>query len=209
MKKFIAILLVLVIGLFAFTACNKDDDDTKEPTFDYGEYEPVEDFDNEQLKETWMLGEITFANKNKITLPCTIDEFIDASGLKFANEEAFANKQFKPGESFNGTFVGDGAQIKLDCKNLGDADCGHLDTTVVGFNFYNSAKGNRAITVAAGLTVGVKRTDVENALGIPEGKTAEDRLYTYKSKLSNGQRIRLNVSFNSDGIVNSISYDLD
>ena len=64
MKKFIAILLVLVIGLFAFTACNKDNNGNS--TVDYGNYEPVEEFDGDKLKESWSTGEITFANKNKI-----------------------------------------------------------------------------------------------------------------------------------------------
>ena len=48
MKKFIAILLVLVIGLFAFTACNKDDNSS---AVDYGDYKPVEKFDGDKLKE--------------------------------------------------------------------------------------------------------------------------------------------------------------
>jgi pyrroline-5-carboxylate reductase len=64
------------------------------------------------------------------------------------------------------------------------------------------------ISVAAGLTVGVSRADVEEALGIPEGKTSEDRLYTYTVKVEDIDAIRMNVSFNSSNIVNSISYDL-
>lgn len=66
--------------------------------------------------------------------------------------------------------------------------------------------GYRAITVAAGLTVGVTRAQVEEALGISGGQTNEDRLYIYKEKVSDEQTIRLAVSFNSDDIVNSISY---
>ena len=205
MKKFIAILLVLVIGLFAFTACNKDDDNSGE---DYGDYKPVEKFDGDKLKETWTTGEITFGNKNKIKLPCTIDEFLQASGLKIANEQAFANKQYKPGESFTIPLSGQDTQLKIDCENLGTTECGYKDTTVVGFNYFNSANGNRAITVAAGLTVGVSREDVEEALGIPEGKTSEDRLYTYTVKVEEKDAIRMSVSFNSSDIVNSISYDL-
>ena len=206
MKKFIAILLVLVIGLFAFTACNKDDNSS---AVDYGDYKPVEKFDGDKLKETWSSGEITFANKNKILLPCSIEEFIEASGLKFTNGAAYENKPIKPGETFTIPLVGTDTQIKIDCQNLGSTDCGYLETTVVGFNFFNSAKGNRVITVAAGLTVGVTRAEVEKAMGIPEGKTSEDRLYTYKVELENKETIRMSISFNSKGIVNSISYDLD
>lgn len=205
MKKIIAVLLVLAIALFALSACNKDDVASNE---DYGDYQPVEKFDGDKLKENWTTGEITFGNKNKIKLPCTIDEFLQASGLKIANEQAFANKQYKPGESFSIPLSGQDTQLKIDCKNLGTAECGYKDATVVGFNYFNSANGNRAITVAAGLTVGVSRADVEEALGIPEGKTSEDRLYTYTVKVEEKDAIRMSVSFNSSGIVNSISYDL-
>lgn len=205
MKKVIAVLLALVITLFALSACNKDDGTSNE---DYGDYKPVEKFDGDKLKETWTTGEITFGNKNKIKLPCTIDEFLQASGLKIANEQAFANKQYKPGESITIPLSGQDTQLKIDCENLGTTDCGYKDTTVVGFNYFNSANGNRAITVAAGLTVGVPRADVEEALGIPEGKTSEDRLYTYTVKVEEKDAIRMSVSFNSSDIVNSISYDL-
>ncbi len=205
MKKVIAVLLALVIALFALSACNKDD---VAPNEDYGDYKPVEKFDGDKLKETWTTGEITFGNKNKIKLPCTIDEFLQASGMKIANEQAFANKLYKPGESFSIPLSGQDTQLKIDCENLGTTECGYKDTTVVGFNYFNSANGNRAITVAAGLTVGVSREDVEEALGIPEGKTSEDRLYTYTVKVEEKDAIRMSVSFNSSDIVNSISYDL-
>lgn len=206
MKKFIAIMLVLVLTLFSFAACNKDDDNAGG---DYGDYKPVEKFDGDKLKETWTSGEITFANKNKILLPCTIDEFMEASDLRIPDESVYANKQLKSGESINITLVGEETQLKVSCENLGGADCGYRDATVVGFSFFNSANGNRAITVAAGLTVGITRAEVEEALGIPEGKTSEDRLYTYKVELENNEAIRMSVSFNSSGVVNSISYDLD
>ena len=206
MKKFIAILLVLVIGLFVFTACNKDDDNSGG---DYDNYEPVEKFDGDKLKETWTTGEITFANKNKITLPCTIDEFLEVSELRIPDESVYENKQLKSGESLNITLVGEETQLKVSCENLGNAECGYRDATVVGFSFFNSANGNRAITVAAGLTVGITRAEVEEALGIPEGKTSEDRLYTYKVEVEEKDAIKMSVSFNSSDIVNSISYNLD
>ncbi len=206
MKKFIAILLVLVIGIFALTACNKDDDNSGG---DYGDYKPVEKFDGDKLKETWTTGEITFANKNKITLPCTIDEFLAVSELRIPDESVYESKKLKKGESINITLVGEETQLKVTCENLGDADCGYRDATVVGFSFFNSAKGNRAITVAAGLTVGITRAEVEEALGIPEGKTSEDRLYTYTVKIEEKDAVKMSVSFNSSDIVNSISYNLD
>ena len=103
---------------------------------------------------------------------------------------------------------GEETQIKIDCENLDTVNCGYDDITVVGFSYFNSVNGNRAITVAAGLTVGVSREEVEDALGIPEGKTSEDRLYTYTVKVEEKDAIRMSVSFNSSNIVNSISYDL-
>ena len=205
MKKIITILLALVISLLAFSACSKDDNTSNE---DYGDYKPVEKFDGDKLKETWSTGEITFANKNKISLPCTIKEFLDASGLRNANEKNFIDKVYKPGEKITIPLSGEETQIKIDCENLDTVNCGYDDITVVGFSYFNSVNGNRAITVAAGLTVGVSREEVEDALGIPEGKTSEDRLYTYTVKVEEKDAIRMSVSFNSSNFVNSISYDL-
>ena len=206
MKKFIAILLVLVISLFSFAACNKDE--TKKPETQ-NNYKPMEEFNEEELKETWTAGEITFPNGNNIKLPYTVGDFIEKSGLKFTNTSQYENKLIKVGEKFSLTLVGKDIQVKISCENKGEEDANYLDTTVTGFSFFYGMQGNRQITVAAGLTVGVSRASVESALGIPEGKTTEDRLYTYKGELSNKQKIRLNVSFNSDDMVNSISYELD
>ena len=206
MKKIIAILLVLVIALFSFAACNKDE--TKEHETQ-NNYKPMEEFNEEKLKETWTAGEITFPNGNKITIPCTVGDFIEKSGLKSNNTSQYENNLIKVGGTFSLMLVGEDIQVKISCENRGEEDANYLDTTVTGFNFFYGKQGNRQITVAAGLTVGVSRASVESALGIPEGKTTEDTLYTYKAELSNKQKIRLNVSFNSDDMVNSISYKLD
>ncbi len=206
MKKIIAIMLVLVIGLFAFTACNKDEEDST--TNNYGDFEPVEEFDEDKLKETWSVGEITFANKNKVTLPCSAKDFIEKSGLTVGNKATYETMVIQSGKTYSIQLIAENTQIKIECKNLGSADAGYLDGTVVGFSFFNSEAGNRQITVAAGLTVGVTRADVESALGIPEGKTSEDVMYTYKEKVSDEQTIRLNISFNSSDVVNSIVYNV-
>lgn len=206
MKKIIALLLVLVIALFSFAACSKDkpkEDETQ------NNYKPMEEFNEDKLKETWTAGEITFPNGNKTTIPCTVGEFIEKSGLKTNAASQYENKSFKAGETFSLTLVGDDVQVKISCKNTGSADVKYLDATVVSFNFFNGTAGNRQITVAAGLTVGITRAEVESALGIPEGKTTEDRMYTYKAEIGDKQKIRLNVSFNSEDTVNSISYKLD
>lgn len=206
MKKFIAILLVLVIALFSFAACNKDDSNEDETQ---NQYKPMEEFNEEKLKETWSAGEITFPNGNKITIPCTVGEFIEKSGLNTSAASQYENKSIKARETFSLTLNGDDVQVKITCKNTGSDDVKYLDATVISFNFFNGTAGNKQITVAAGLTVGITREEVESALGIPEGKTSEDRMYTYKAELEGKQRIRLNVSFNSDDVVNAISYKLD
>ncbi len=207
MKKIVAIVLALVIGLFAFTACNKEKD-SNSPLNDYGDYEPVEKFDEDKLKETWSIGEITFANNNKITLPCSVKEFIEKSGLTVGNKNYYEGIVVQPGKTFSIQLEDIDMQVKIECKNLETDNIGYLDGTVVGFSFFNSKAGNRQITVAAGLTVGVTRAEVESALGIPEGNTQEDRMYIYKNKISDTQTIRLNISFNSDNMVNSIIYNV-
>lgn len=207
MKKIIAILLVLVLTIFSFAACNKDDDSGQ--TEDNNENVPMEKFDEEKLKETWTAGEISFPNGEKLLLPCTVKEFVETSGMKIRNEETYANNKVQPDKTLSMQLDAENAQIKISCKNTGTSDISYLDATVTGFSFFNSVDGNKTITVAAGLTVGITRVAVESALGIPKGNTSEDKLYTYKSKVADGQQIRMNVSFNSDGIVNSISYKLD
>ncbi len=201
MKKVIAVLLVLVIALLSFSACNKKD--KNEPD---NNYKPMEEFNEDKLKETWSAGEITFANGNKITIPCTVGEFIEKSGLKTGAAAQYENKPIAPDQKFNLTLNGDDTQVKISCENKGKTEVSYLDATVTNFNFFYGKQGNRQITVAAGLTVGVTRGDVEAALGIPEGKTSEDTLYTYIHEPEKGEKIRLSVSFNSSDIVNAITY---
>ena len=98
MKKIIAILLALVIVTFSFAACNKEE--SKDPNAD-NPYKPVEEFNEDKLKETWSAGEITFANGNKITIPCTVAEFIEKSGLKPGAAAQYENKLIKVGERFS------------------------------------------------------------------------------------------------------------
>lgn len=205
MKKIIAIMLVLVIGLLAFTACNKEDDDSQ-PTVDYGNYEPVEKFDGEKLKETWSIGEITFANENKITLPCTVREFIENSGMRIPTPSVYEGKMYEPNKTFTIQLMGEDTKVRIECKNLGTDKGEYLDATVVGYSFRGSDIGNRQMTVAGGLTVGVSRADVEAVLGIPDGKTQEDSMYTYKKKGADNKTVRLSISFNSSGNVGAIVY---
>lgn len=153
MKKIIAILLVLVISLFSFAACNKDGQSNDEQNT----YKPVEEFNEDKLKETWTAGEITFPNGNKITIPCTVGEFIETSGLKTGAASVFENKTIQPNETFSLTLVNENVQVKISCQNKEKDGANYLDTTVTSFNFFYGQQGNRQITVAAGLTVGVSR----------------------------------------------------
>ncbi|MBQ8765684.1 MAG: hypothetical protein IJZ16_02660 [Clostridia bacterium] len=207
MKKIIAIMLVLVLTLFSFAACNKDDTDDNDIT-DYGDYKPVEKFDEDKVKENWSIGEITFANGNKLVLPCTVKEFMEVSESRLNNPQAFESKKYQPDEAFTISLITGDTEIKIDCKNLTGDYSGYSDATVSGFNFYKSTDGNRQITVAGGLTIGVTRAEVESALGIPEGKTSEDRTYTYKTEAENEQVIRMTVSFNSADVVNAVVYKI-
>lgn len=207
MKKFIAIMLALVVALFSFAACNKDDTDDNGIT-DYGDYKPVEKFDEDKVKENWSIGEITFANGNKLVLPCTVKEFMEVSESKLNNPQAYESKKYQPDEAFTISLITGDTEIKIDCKNLTGDYAGYSDATVSGFNFYKSTNGNRQITVAGGLTIGVTRAEVESALGIPEGKTSEDRTYTYKAEAENEQVIRMTVSFNSADVVNAVVFKI-
>ncbi len=202
MKKYIAIFLVLVLTVFSFAACNKESGGNDDNT-------PVEKFDEEKLKETWKEGEVTFANGNKVSFPCTVNDVIEASGMNYENPAYFESVKIEAGETETVQLESEDTKFKIDCKNSGKEAIGIGEASVTGFNFYNAAEGNKKITVSAGLTVGILRKDVEDALGIPEGKTPEDKVYTYKSETANGQKMRLSVSFNSSGQVNSISYKLD
>ena len=206
MKKIIAIMLALILGLLCFTACNKDDaDNSGEKGLE--DYEPAEKFDEEKLKENWSIGEITFANGNKLTLPCTVREFMEVSESKLNNPQAYETKKYQPDEAYSIALITDDTEVTINCTNHTGDYAGYAEATVTGFDFYKSTNGNRQITVGGGLTIGVSRSEVESALGIPEGKTSEDRVYTYKAEAENGQVIRMTVSFSSN-TVNAIVYKI-
>ena len=123
MKKIIAILLVIVIVLFSFAACNKKD--SNDPNAD-NPYKPVEEFNEDKLKETWSQGEITFPNGNKLTIPCTVGEFIEKSGMKTGAASLYENKAIKAKEKINLILNGDDAQVKITCQNKGEDDANEI-----------------------------------------------------------------------------------
>lgn len=204
MKKFISLVLAAVL-VFSFSACNNDSEDdsstTTEPT--------TLELNIEELKYNWTEGVLTFVNGNQITVPSTVNQFLETSELVFGNADLMANVVLKPGESKNVYFSGTDIYVNIKCKNLTDEDAKLIDTTIIEYSFNNTQKGNKNIKFANTLTVGASRADVEEALGIPDGAAAEDVLYVYSGRNNKREKIELRITFNSDNIVNSVAFKID
>lgn len=201
MKKIIALLLVLVIA-FSITACDGSDN-KGENTYKYGETLPL---DVEELKANWKDGELVFANKKSIKLPCKAEEFVSASDLKVNGGESVVLLTLAPDETKSLYLVDDGTSIEITCKNTTDEDINIMEATVVEYYFTNVKPGNRKIKFVGTLTAGVTRADVEKALELPKNATSEDVLYFYKGRNSANKKVELRVSFNSDNVVNSVAF---
>lgn len=200
MKKIISIMLALVM-LLSFAACNKE----KEPS------RPLETvaIDGEMLKADWQSGKIVFPNGNSVELPCKVSEFIEKSGLKIGNESALGDKVLAPKEEVTLNIVGEGVFFEVVARNTSkDPDVPYKDVNVIAHSFNNTSEGNRQIKFAGTLTPGATRKAVEEALGIPEGQKTEDTLYYYNGKHRSNRNVKLIVAFNSDNIVNSVSYEI-
>ncbi len=177
MKKIIALLLCVSI-LFCFTACNNTSTDYLD--------EPVE-LDVEMLKANWDKGEITFANGETLTLPCLKNEIESTSELVMYNAFSHVNDVIGIGESFENYLMDRDTKISATYVNLYEKKEIKLMYSIVSTVTIEDIKeGNRWIKFAGTLTTGVARADLEEALGIPEGATAEDDTYTYISE--NGGR---------------------
>lgn len=200
MKKIISIMLALVM-LLSFAACNKD----KTPST------PQETIaiDGEMLKADWQSGKIVFPNGNSVQLPCKVSEFIEKSGLKIGNESVLGDKMLKPREEATLNIVGGGVSFKATVRNTtSKPEISYKDATVIKYDFNNTYEGNRQIKFAGTLTPGAAREAVEDALGRPKGQKKEDTLYYYTGKNEKDRNVKLIVSFNSDDIVNSVSYQI-
>ncbi len=204
MKKIISLLLVLVI-MFCVTACknNTDNDDNKEYL---AETQPI---DVETLKANWKEGIITFSNGNNVTLPCTLEEFLKQSELEIYNSSNFENRTLQKNETVTMNAVDAKTSISVKCKNQSNDPQNIMQTMVVKVVVNNTVAGNRGIKFADTLTAGGSRADVEAALGIPKGKTSEDVLYTYEARNSKNKKIELRITFNSDDVVNAVTFDTD
>lgn len=197
MKKIISILLVLLIAV-SVTACSSKNDKNPETL-------PL---DVEQLKENWQIGELVFANEKSVELPCTVTEMVNASELGIYNEKNIKVLTLKSGESKTIYLTNDSTRLEITCKNKGKEDVNIMDSTVIGYNLTNVSSGNRKIKFAGTLTPGVTRADVEKALELPENAKNTDTLYYYNGKNEKNKNVELIVSFNSDNIVNSVSFSV-
>ena len=197
MKKLISILLVVVM-LLSFAACGKE----KTP--------PVETLtlDTETLKADWKKGTLVFVGDKTVKIPCTLNEFITNSGATINNNKAYDGKMLEPDESLSFYISVEGASMKLTVKNTKDEAVSYLDAFVSGYSYNNTNEVNRQIKFAGTLSPGVSRSDVEKALGIPEGKTSEDVLYVYQGRNDKNRKVELSIAFNAYGVVNSVSYEI-
>ena len=201
MKRFISIMLVLVM-ILTFAACNDDKEtSTTSP-------QETVSLDVEVLKADWKNGELFLPNGKTVKLPCKVSEFIEQSGLKIGNQDVFTNKVLAPEESVTLNVAGEGVNFKIKARNNTTEEIGCMDATVIQYNFNNTNTANRQIKFASTLSPGVTRAAVEEALGVPKGQKSEDALYYYKGKNSDKRNVKLIISFNSDDIVNSVSYEI-
>ncbi len=198
MKKLISILLVLVIAL-SFAACGgKDKHPTTEP--------PT--INTEELKENWRQGELVFANAKKVTIPCSLNEIVEISELNVYNSDNIKKITLAPDATQSIYLVNDNTKIEIKCKNTTDADVNIMESTVVKYNFTNLKPGNRKLQFAGGLTAGVTRDDIIEALDIPEGAKKDSPVYVYQGRNNKNKKIEFRIAFNSDNGVNSVAYEV-
>ena len=200
MKKLISIMLVLVT-LFSFAACNKEPKPTIPP-------ETVK-IDGDMLKADWQSGKIILPNGNYVELPCKVSELIEKGEFKIGNENALGDKMLKPKEEATLNIVGNGVSFKITARNTNPTtEISYKDASVIEYNFNNTNEGNRQLKFAGTLTPGATRDAVEDALGRPKGQKKDDTLYYYYGKNSKDRNVKLIVSFNSNDIVNSVTYEV-
>ena len=197
MKKIISIILVAVI-LLSFAACGKE----KTP--------PVETLplDTETLKADWKNGTLVFPGDKTVKFPCTLNEFLQNSGAKINGALVTEEKMLEPDENLTFYVSAEGANIKITITNTKDEAVACSEAFVSKYSYNNTNEANRQIKFAGTLSPGVSRSDVEKALEIPENRTSEDVLYIYEGRNSKNKKVNLNVAFNNDGVVNSVSYEI-
>lgn len=198
MKKVISIILVAIM-LFSFAACDKKGSGSPDETL------PL---DIEALKADWKKGTLVFPGDKTVNLPCTLSEFVENSGVKINKEKTFEGRMLEPDESMTFYVSIDGANMKITVKNITKEAVSYMDANVSKYSYNNSSEANRQIKFVNTLSPGVSRSDVEKALEIPENRTSEDVLYIYEGRNTKNKKIELIVAFNSDNVVNSVSYEI-
>lgn len=203
MKKIISIMLVAIL-LFSFAACNKKETMSE----DTEALKETVKLDAEALKSDWKNGELVI-NDVSIEMPCKVSELIEKTGLEISNQAILGEKVLNAGETLSLNIVGEDIYFKVMVRNNTKEDgLNYMNATVIKYDFTNSNMGNRQIKLAGTLSPGASRKDVEEALGIPEGKTSEDTLYSYEGKNSQNRKVELNVSFNSFDVANFVSFEI-
>ena len=202
MKRIIAIMLAMVM-LLSFNACknNNNDDETQPP-------QETVSIDVEVLKADWQNGVLYFPNDKNVQFPCTVNEFVEKSGLKISNADIFSNKDIVPQEEITLNVAGEGLSFRIKAKNTSKESVKYLDATIFYYSFNNTTEANRQIKFAGTLSPGATRIAVEEALGIPEGRTEEDSLYIYNGRNEQKKKVKLTVAFNSYNITNSVAYEI-
>ena len=198
MKKVIAILMVSVM-LFSFAACNKDKPEENKPI-----NPPI---NKEELKQGWQEGVLTFANGNSITLPCSVTEIMNASGLSIPVLKQNAETTLAAGRQKSFNLVDSDTSISIKCQNNGKEDIKLEDAMVVGYSFNRTKAGNNKVFFANTLTVNAMKTEVEEVLGIDE--EAEQKGFSkYQGENSKGKKVEMRVSYDSDNYVNSVAFEI-
>lgn len=199
MKKFLAILLVALM-VFSFAACDKDKDDASNKPSEA----PV---NKEELKKGWQEGALTFANGKEISLPCSIDEMLQASELSVPGYETVKDTELKPGQRKTLSLTGADASISIKCENTTNEAIKIAEATVVGYTFNRTKPDNVKIKFANTLSVNAKKADVEEVLGVDE-KAAEKRFSEYKGTNGKNQDVEMRVTYDSNDLVNSVAFEI-
>ena len=199
MKKVLAIMLA-VLMVFSFAACNKDKDDASNKPSEA----PV---NKEELKKGWQEGVLTFANGKDISLPCTIDEIVQVSELSIPSLETMKNTELKPGQKKTLNLTGGEISVSIKCENTTDAPIKVAEATVIGYTFNRTRAENVKIKFANTLTVNAKKADVEDVLGVDE-RAADKGFSEYKGTNQKKQDVEMRVTYDSYGLVNSVAFEI-
>ncbi len=200
MKKVLALILVALM-VFSFAACNKDKGE------DVGNNPTQAPVNKEELKKGWQEGVLTFENGNTVSLPCSIDEIINASGLSIPSLETVKDAVLEPGTKKLLNLVGSDTTISLKCENKTQGSIKVAEATIVGYSFNRTKDGNSKLKFANTLTVNAKRAEVEEVLGVDE-KAAERSFSKYEGKNGNNQKVEMRVSYDSNNLVNSVAFEI-